>query len=156
MIGFETLFPHGIQQYLVGGILVGLGVALIYRATAITPGASTFLESSLSYVSDIERFQRYVPSRDWRVMFTAGIVLGSGVYALLFQNGIWTTDVQIWRLFVGGILVGIGTRLGRGCTSGHGINGIGSVSRASFINVVTFLGVAIVTALTVQAAGVSP
>ncbi len=150
------LFPHGISRYAIGGILVGLGAAVIYLGTGIIAGASTFLESTLSYVSDAERFQRYSTSRDWRVVFTLGIVGGAAVWAVVYQGGAWTTDVQWWRLFGGGILVGTGTRLGKGCTSGHGVCGVGSVSRTSIINVVTFVVFAIGTALVVQAVGVTP
>ncbi|MEF8814271.1 MAG: YeeE/YedE family protein [Halovenus sp.] len=174
----ETLFPNGISRYAIGGILVGLGTVLIYVGTGIPAGASTFLESTLSYVSAHDRFQQYRPSRDWRVVFTLGIVGGAAIYALTFQSGlvtsglytpgttgtlqdvggvtVWLTDVQPWRLFAGGLLVGIGTRIGKGCTSGHGICGVGSVSRTSLIGVATFLVVAILTATLVAAIGVSP
>ena len=152
----EALFPNGIFQYAVGGLLVGLGVAVIYLGTAITPGASTFLESTLSYFSGLDRFRKYEASRDWRVLFTLGIIGGAGIYAAFFQNGIWTTEVSLWRLFFGGILVGIGTRIGKGCTSGHGINGVGSISKASLLNVAIFVSIAIATALTTQAVGVTP
>ncbi|ARS88482.1 YeeE/YedE family protein [Natrarchaeobaculum aegyptiacum] len=172
------LFPHGISHYAIGGLLVGLGTAVIYLGTGIPAGASTFLESTLSYVSDRSRFQQYRASRDWRVVFTLGIVAGAAVYALTFQSGllssglhqtattgelrdiggitIWLTDVQPWRLFLGGILIGIGTRLGKGCTSGHGVCGVGSASSASFVGVATFLLVAIGVAQLVMALGVSP
>ena len=172
------LFPNGISRYAVGGLLVGLGAAVIYLGTGISAGASTFLESTLSYVSDKSRFQRYVSSRDWRLVFTAGIILGAAVFAATFQSGVvtsslyqpgttgqlyevggvtlWTTDVQPWRLLVGGIFVGIGTRIGKGCTSGHGVCGVGSASKTSIVGVLTFLAVAIVTAQLVAALGVSP
>jgi hypothetical protein len=152
------LFPNGITRYLLGGLLIGVGVAAIYLGTGVIAGASTFLETSLSYVSDLPRFTRakYVSSRDWRVVFTVGIVLGGAVYAVAFQDGIWVTDVHPWRLAVGGVLVGVGTRLGKGCTSGHGICGVGSISNTSLVNVATFVAVAVATALLVQAAGVSP
>ena len=150
------LFPNGVFRYAVGGLLVGLGAAVIYLGTGITAGASTFLESTLSYASNQSRFQRYRPSRDWRVVFTLGIVLGAAVYAVIWQGGAWTTDVQPWRLLVGGVFVGIGTRIGKGCTSGHGVCGVGSASRTSIVGVMTFLVVAIVTAQLVQAIGVSP
>ena len=189
MIPLETLglllgllpadpFPNGIEHYAIGGLLVGLGVAVIYVATGIAAGASTFLESTLSYVSDLSRFDRYRASRDWRVVFTLGIVLGAAVYAVTFQSGvithalhqqattgqlhdvggltIWVTEVQPWRLFLGGILIGIGTRVGKGCTSGHGVCGVGSASSASFVGVATFLLVAIGVAQLVAAVGVSP
>ena len=151
-------FPRGILPYLLGGLLVGLGVASIYLATGITAGASTFLESTLSYVSDVPRFNRftYVQSRSWRLVFTAGIVSGAALYGLVLNPGIWTTDVQWWRLLGGGFLVGVGTRVGKGCTSGHGVCGTGSLSNTSLVNVATFLAVAIGTAQVVQALGVAP
>lgn len=152
------LFPRGVGHYLIGGLLIGLGTVVIYLGTGIIAGASTFLESTLSYVSKRERFQRprFVGSRDWRVAFTLSIVGGAAVYAVVFQGGAWTTDVQPWRLFAGGILVGAGTRLGKGCTSGHGICGVGSMSRTSVVNVATFMAIAIGTAQVVMAAGVTP
>jgi uncharacterized membrane protein YedE/YeeE len=172
------LFPNGISRYAVGGLLVGLGTVVVYVGTGIPAGASTFLESTLSYASGQSRFQQFAASRDWRVVFTAGIILGAAAFAATVQSGVvtsslyepgttgqlyevagvtlWTTDVQPWRLFVGGILVGIGTRLGKGCTSGHGVCGVGSASKTSLVGVLTFLTVAIGTAQVVAALGVSP
>lgn len=157
-VSLTGLFPRGISQYAIGGVLIGLGVSTIYLGTAIAPGASTFFESTLSYVSNIPRFSRkkYLESRDWRIVFTLSMVAGAAVYALLFQQEIWTTDVQWWRLLGGGVLVGVGTRLGKGCTSGHGISGLASLSRTSFVNVTTFIAVAIGAALSMQALGVTP
>lgn len=176
----DTLFPNGISHYAIGGLFIGLGVTVIYLGTGIIAGASTFLETTLSYVSKVERFQqtRFVRSRDWRVIFTGGIVLGAFLYALTFQSGlvtsglqpgatagelrnvggltIWVTDVQPWRLFAGGVLIGVGTRVGKGCTSGHGVCGVGSLSSASIVNVATFMALAIGTALLVQSVGVVP
>ncbi|SEW31442.1 YeeE/YedE family protein [Natrinema salifodinae] len=157
-LALGELFPRGVLLYLLGGLLVGLGAAVIYLATGIIAGASTFLESTLSYVSDVPRFNRftYIQSRGWRFVFTAGIVSGAAAYAVLFQGAVWTTDVQWWRLLGGGFLVGIGTRLGKGCTSGHGVCGVGSLSSTSLVNVATFLAVAVGTAQLVQAVGVAP
>lgn len=157
-VSLAGLFPRGIAQYAIGGVLIGLGVSAIYLGTAITVGASTFFESTLSYVSTVPRFNRekYLASRDWRIVFTLSMVAGGTVYALLFQQGIWTTAISWWRLLAGGILVGIGTRIGKGCTSGHGINGIASLSRTSVVNVMTFMTVAIGTALMIQTLGMTP
>ncbi|MFB6164802.1 MAG: YeeE/YedE family protein [Haloarculaceae archaeon] len=159
VIGAE-LFPNGIASYAIGGAFIGAGSAFIYLTTGIIAGASTFLESTLSYVSGQARFNRgtYLDSRDWRLVFTAGIVLGAAVYALFVRGGAWSapTDVQWWRLFGGGILVGVGTRVGKGCTSGHGVCGVGSMSSTSIVNVATFMAVAIGTAQLVMALGVQP
>jgi uncharacterized membrane protein YedE/YeeE len=151
-------FPDGVVGYAVGGVFIGLGVAAIYFGTGIIAGASTFLESTLSYASRLPRFNRgkYLASRDWRVTFTAGIIIGAAVYALTLGPGGWTTQVQPWRLLAGGFLVGVGTRLGKGCTSGHGVCGVGSVSGTSITNVATFMVVAIGTAQVALALGVSP
>jgi uncharacterized membrane protein YedE/YeeE len=152
------LFPNGVTQYAVGGVLVAAGIGIVYLGTAIIPGNSTFLETTLSYVSDVQRFQKpsYVASRDWRVVFAVSIVIGAAAWGLLLDPGAFTTEVQPWRLFGGGILVGVGTRLGKGCTAGHGVCGLGSVSRTSFVNVALFVGVAIVTATVFTALGVAP
>jgi len=153
-----TLFPNGIAHYALGGVLIGLGVVTIYLATGIIAGASTFLESTLSYVSDLSRFNRakYLRSRDWRLVFTGGIVLGAAAGAVATGDFGFTTEVDAWRLLGGGILVGIGTRLGKGCTSGHGVCGVGSLSGASLTNVATFLLIAIGTAQLLAVAGVTP
>ena len=164
---YAEYFPHGFERYAAGGVLIGVGVAVIYLGTGIIAGASTVLESSLSYVSAQGRFQqaRFVTSRDWRVVFTLGMVLGAMGYWFLLLNPVWEsglaeaawqTEVHWSRLLVGGILVGIGTRLGKGCTSGHGVCGVGSVSTTSFVNVAIFLAIAIGTAQVVLAVGVTP
>jgi len=154
----ETLFPRGISHYLLGGILIGLGTVVIYLGTGIHAGASTFLESTLSYASKLSRFQqpKFIASRDWRVVFTLGIVAGAAAYSLAMGEFGWTTDVQPSRLFLGGILIGIGTRLGKGCTSGHGVCGVGSGSKTSILNVALFMLVAIGVAQLVFAMGVRP
>ncbi|WP_435359882.1 YeeE/YedE family protein [Haloarchaeobius sp. DFWS5] len=146
----ETLFPNGVSHYLLGGLLIGLGTAIIYLGTGIIAGASTFLESTWSYASSLSRFQqfRFTSSRDWRVVFTLGIVLGAFGYTIA-SGGDWVTNhtnVEPWRLLVGGVLVGVGTRVGKGCTSGHGVCGVGSLSETSLVNVATFVVIAIGTA----------
>lgn len=153
---YEALFPEGITRYAVGGLFVGLGAAVIYFGTGIIAGASTFLESTLSYVSDQSRFQRYRYDRDWRIVFTVGIIIGAAIYGVFWQGELWTTDVQPARLLLGGLLVGIGTRIGKGCTSGHGVCGVGSASKTSIVGVMTFLIVAIGTAQLVMELGVKP
>jgi hypothetical protein len=152
------LFPRGVTQYAVGGVLVAGGIGVIYLATAIIPGNSTVLETTLSYVSDVSRFQRpkYLASRDWRLVFAASIVIGAALWGLVLDPGPFVTEVQPWRLLGGGILVGIGTRIGKGCTAGHGVCGLGSASRTSLVNVALFVGVAIATAAVVAALGVTP
>ncbi|GGL64667.1 YeeE/YedE family protein [Halocalculus aciditolerans] len=157
VLTLDQPFPRGVLPYLLGGVLIGLGVSVIYLATGIIAGASTFLETTLSYASGVSRLNqpKYLASRDWRVLFTLGMVGGAAAYTLAFADP-WTTQVQPWRLLGGGVLVGVGTRLGKGCTSGHGVCGIGSLSETSIVNVATFMAFAVGTALLVAAVGVTP
>lgn len=152
----EALFPRGLGQYVLGGALIGLGIAGIYVLTGIVPGSSTYLESTLSHVSSLSRFARYTSSRSWRHLFTLGIVTGALLYAVLVVGDPWRTDVQWYRLLVGGFLVGVGTRVGKGCTTGHGICGLASGSRTSVVNVAVFMAVGILTAILVSMLGVTP
>ncbi|MFB6094495.1 MAG: YeeE/YedE family protein [Halanaeroarchaeum sp.] len=150
------VFPRGLGQYVLGGALIGLGIAGIYVLTGIVPGSSTYLESTLSHVSSLSRFGQYAASRSWRHLFTLGIVAGAGLYAVFVVGEAWRTDVQWYRLLVGGFLVGVGTRVGKGCTTGHGICGVASRSRTSLVNVAVFMAVGILTATLVSAMGVRP
>jgi len=157
-LAIDSLFPRGVEPYLLGGLLVGLGVLIVYATTGFIAGASTVLETSWSYVSTLPRFNRtaFTADRRWHLVFTLGIVSGAALYGLVLEPGAWTTDVQWYRLLIGGFLVGVGTRLGKGCTSGHGVCGVGSASRASLANVATFLVFAVGTAQLVAALGVVP
>ena len=155
----NALFPLGIMPYVIGGILIGIGVSLIFIFTGIRAGASSFFSSTLSYFSSKEYFQRklYTNARVWRIVFTLGLILGAFLFTFTFNNGqFFTTNVQWWRLALGGFLVGFGTRFSRGCTSGHGICGLASFSLSSFLAVITFLIIAIFTAFIVSGLGVIP
>lgn len=152
-----ALLPHGFERYLAGGLLIGLGVALLFIVTGRQGGMSTFFSSAWSWVSGASFFQQPAlrDTRGWRGVYALGVVLGG---AALVLAGVPApgTDLQLWRLIVGGLLVGFGARLGGGCTSGHGICGLASLSKGSLAIVVTFLATAIVTANLVALAGVRP
>lgn len=153
------MFPLGIEPYLVGGLLVGVGVSLIYIMTGLHATQSSFFTTTLSWFSKRKHFQkeRNLQERQWRLFLAIGMVLGALLYTLtLSPEGFWITSVQLWRLALGGLLVGFGTRLSEGCTSGHGISGISSLSLTSVMAVITFIGVAILTANIIQLLGVYP
>lgn len=158
LVTLEGLFPAGVSHYFVGGLLVGLGLSIIYLGTGITAGVTSFFESTLSYVSTIDRFHepQFRATRDWRIVFTVGIIGGAAIYQIVFGTGIFVTEVQWWRLLVGGVLIGIGTRLGKGCTAGHGLCGIGSLAPTSIANVAVFMVMGIGTAIIVASLGVVP
>jgi hypothetical protein len=153
------MFPLGIEPYLVGGIIIGVGVALIYLLTGLHATQSSFFTTTLSWFSKRKKLQKEanIKQRGWRLTLAFGMIIGSLIYTLtLSPTGFWSTTVQLWRIALGGLLVGFGTRLSSGCTSGHGISGLASLSKTSLIAVIVFMGVAIITANFVQILGVLP
>jgi len=153
------MFPLGITSYLIGGIVIGLAVSFVYILTGLHATQSSLFSSTLSYFSKVPFFNRktYLESREWRLYFAAGVMLGALLYTVTISpDGFWSTSVQWWRLILGGFLVGFGTRLSSGCTSGHGISGIASLSTTSLYAVITFIGVGIVVANLMLILGVVP
>ena len=153
------MFPLGIEPYLIGGIIIGISVSLVYLTTGLHATQSSFFTTTLSWFSKRFHFQkeRNIKERNWRVVLATGLIIGALIHTLtLSPTGFWTTSVQLWRLFLGGLLVGFGTRLSQGCTSGHGISGLASKSKPSLYAVIVFMGVAIVTANIVQLLGILP
>jgi len=149
-----SLFPLGWQHYLLGGVLIGAGVALLFVLTGLVGGMSTVFSSTWSLVTQQPFFQqeRFVSSRAWRLVYALGLVLGALVWWLNSGGGSpLTTDLPAWQLLMGGVLVGYGARLGNGCTSGHGICGLGSLQWPSLLAVLTFMATAFLTANLMQA-----
>ena len=149
MTSIATLFPSGWQHYLAGGLLIGAGVALLFVLTGLVGGMSTVFSSSWSWLVQRPFFQqpRFTESRSWRLVYALGLVLGAALWWQLVDGAQpQTTGVAAWQLFVGGLLVGFGARLANGCTSGHGICGLGSLQLPSLWAVLTFMGMAFLTA----------
>ncbi len=150
----NAFFPLGWAHYLAGGGLIGAGVALLFVLTGRVGGMSTVFSSTWSYVSRSAFFQqaRFVDSRAWRLVYALGLVLGAGLWwAWLGPSTALGTGVPVWRLLLGGLLVGYGARLANGCTSGHGICGLGSLQWPSLVAVLTFMATAFITANVVLA-----
>ena len=123
---------------LTGGLLIGLSVALFFilngRMIGISGIASNFL---ISKNNRIENF-----------LFLFGLILGPLIYSLILgQEVIISISSSLILLIIAGALVGFGTRLSSGCTSGHGISGISRFSLRSIIATITFMLVGILTVL---------
>lgn len=147
----ETLFPLGYSHYIGGGFLVGIGIAIPFIFTGLVVGVSSFYASFWSYFHKGWFFQTqwYLKSRSWKWFLVAGLVTGGVLHA--FINGpTMVTDVSWWRLLLGGFLVGVGARMGGGCTSGHAICGLASLEKVSLVATSTFLVIAIIVALLTQ------
>lgn len=149
-----TFFPLGWTHYLIGGLCIGTGVALLFVFTGWVGGMSTVFSSSWSWLVQRPFFQqpRLLDSRVWRLVYAAGLILGAAIWWLGFADGVpQTSSLPVWQLLLGGFLVGYGARLGNGCTSGHGICGLGSMQWPSLLAVLIFMATAFLTAnLTLQ------
>ena len=153
----ETLFPNGVAHYLFGGALIGVAVGLCYFMTGRIAGVSSILSALQSLWSRRPVFrQRWLlEDRVWKSVLVIGLLLGAALSALL-STGWYVTTVQPWRLVLGGFFVGYGTRLARGCTTGHGICGISAAAKPSIVSTITFVGTAVLVANLIKLAGVTP
>lgn len=144
-----SLFPTGWGHYLAGGLLIGAGVSVLFILTGWVGGMSTVFTSTWSWVSHRPFFQqpRFVGTRDWRLVFALGLVVGAAIWWVwMGPAGGLHTDIPLWQLGLGGVLVGFGSRLANGCTSGHGICGLSSLQMPSLLAVLTFMGTGFITA----------
>ena len=123
---------------LTGGMLIGLSVALFFilngRMIGVSGIASNFLISK--------------DKKSENLLFLVGLILGPLIYTFILGGEInILISNSLPLLTVGGILVGFGTKLSSGCTSGHGISGISRFSLRSVIATITFMIVGILTVL---------
>lgn len=148
------IFPLGWAHYLAGGLFIGAGVSLLYVLTGRVGGMSTVYTATWSFVSPARFFRqpRFIDSRAWRLVYATGLVAGAALWWwLLGPDQPLTTGVPTWQLLLGGLLVGYGARRANGCTSGHGICGLGSLQLPSLVAVLTFMATAFITAQLVLA-----
>jgi len=152
----EQWFPNGWRHYLAGGLLIGAAVAFAFVFAGLITGMSTFFSSTWSWISGLPFFRQdhLRASRAWRAALALGLILGGAFFTFTLGGGVLgQTSVPWWRLLAGGLLVGYGTRLGNGCTSGHGICGLASLHLPSLLAVLVFMATAMMTAQLVQALG---
>lgn len=133
---------------LVGGLLIGIAtVAWLWLYGRVT-GISGILGGLV--------LKEPAGDRSWRAWYLAGLIGGVFGYEWLTRHGLpgthFSVDLQAsWPvLLVAGFLVGVGTRLGRGCTSGHGVCGIARLSKRSFVATGTFMLAAFATVFVVR------
>ena len=124
------------QSAFVGGIIIGFAVIIFFIGNGRLAGVSGIVNATL--VSKQNRTDNF--------LFIVGLVLGPIFYAFFTKNNIpflITSTLPI--IIIAGFLVGIGTKIGRGCTSGHGICGISLLSVRSIIATIIFMITAIIT-----------
>ena len=121
-----------------GGILIGLAVVVFFLFNGRLVGISGIAANALTDKNN--RFDN--------VLFLLGLVIGPILYSFFTNNEIKITISNSFiLLIIAGLLVGIGTRISGGCTSGHGISGCGRFSLRSIIATITFMIVGILTVL---------
>ena len=123
---------------LTGGLLIGLSVILFFilngRMVGISGIASDFLISKDNRIDNL--------------LFLIGLILGPLIYSYFTNQKIEISITNsLFFLIGGGVLVGLGTKISGGCTSGHGISGVGRFSLRSIIATITFMIVGILTVL---------
>ncbi|MBT4630518.1 MAG: YeeE/YedE family protein [Deltaproteobacteria bacterium] len=125
MVNGEFVMP------LLGGVLIGVSSGIMLLFNGRTTGISGIFSGLLFKRGNEET---------WRSYFLAGLIFGGFVLQYLnpelFEN---TTGRGLLVLVTSGVLVGIGSKLGRGCTSGHGVCGIGRLSVTSLVATVVFV-----------------
>ena len=126
---------NGIEQEwmmgLAGGLLIGVVVSLNLLTNGWLTGISGYLQAVFRPMED----------RRGKIIFTAGLIAGGLLLLLFYAEALPAPagDTGVLRLAVAGLLVGFGTAMGRGCTSGHGICGVGRLSRRSLTATVLFI-----------------
>lgn len=132
-----------IWDALFGGMLIGCSALILLLAIGKIAGVSGAFSALIK--------QQAWFKLGWQHYFIAGIALGSGIYALVIGIDFEARQgFSLPLLVISGILVGFGTKMANGCTSGHGICGIARLSPRSIIATVTFMLSAIVTVLLVK------
>lgn len=131
---------------LLGGILIGVSVSLMLLWNGRVTGISGIINGALAPVKG---------DTQWRVLFIVGLFLGGIVMGQLnpkvFEN---TVTSEMWTTAAAGLLVGFGTILGSGCTSGHGVCGISRMSPRSLVATIVFMAAGIAAVFIFRKLGV--
>ena len=129
----------------IGGALIGGSAVLLMATLGRVAGISGILGSLLG---------RGEGGFRWQLAFLAGLLLAAGVtYALLPEPFPLRSEFGIGKLVLAGLIVGFGTSLGSGCTSGHGVCGLSRLSGRSLVATITFMVVGVATAVALRQGG---
>ena len=147
-------------HWALGGAAIGLITLTLLYVGNHRLGVSTGFENICSLVVNVPYFRResVLGSNSWRLPLLAGLVIGGFVSALLgggwepfWDLGIFDAEIgwgapgKVLWMFAGGVLIGFGTRLGGGCTSGHGIFGLSNLEFPSLVTTLSFMTAGVVT-----------
>jgi len=127
---------------LLGGLCIGGAAAILLLADGRVAGVSGITGKLFFALKD---------DRLWRALFLIGLIAGAKfAYASVSHAPVPRDHFPVWLLGIAGLLVGYGTSLGSGCTSGHGVCGLGRLSLRSLVATLVFLTTGMVTAVIVR------
>lgn len=126
---------------LLGGMLIGIATAILILFNGRIAGISGILGGLVKPRMD---------DVDWRLAFVLGLLLSSIVWDVFLPTQLPLIETNNTTIIVAGLLVGIGTRFGSGCTSGHGICGLSRASPRSIVATLTFMLVGFITVYIVR------
>ena len=127
-----------------GGLLIGIAVILFFISTGRLAGVSGIVNNTLTN------------TQNWlsNFLFLVGLVLGPSIYVFILNKDIaFSMTSSLPLIIIGGVLVGFGTNIGSGCTSGHGICGISRFSVRSIVATITFMVIAMITVVLLRLLG---
>jgi hypothetical protein len=122
---------------LLGGALIGLAASLLLLGSGRIAGVSGIAAGAL--------FSRDAEGRHWRLAFLAGLLAAGVPFVLFAPEAIGPSPRPTLWLAISGLLVGVGTRLGSGCTSGHGVCGVSRLSPRSLVATALFVAAGMLT-----------
>lgn len=126
---------------LLGGLLIGTSATILLAFNGRIAGISGIINNAISFA----------PGEGWRWLFLIGLLLGGALYEyILAPQPTPVSAIASWAMLLGGFLVGFGTRMSNGCTSGHGVCGLGRLSVRSLVAVLTFLTTAMVMVFVIR------
>ncbi|ATH07164.1 YeeE/YedE family protein [Halobacteriovorax marinus] len=122
---------------LAGGAIIGIGSSVLFLGIGRISGISSIFSHLLN---------DFDPKESWKYLFIVGLLIG-GLFFKIFFPSMFNIELlnSKFEIIIAGLLVGFGTRLGNGCTSGHGVCGISRFSIRSIIATLVFMAAGIVT-----------
>lgn len=130
------------SRALAGGALIGASAAVLLAFNGRIAGISGIVSGLLSANKG---------DTQWRATFVGGLLLGGVALALLAPSALGASPVSLPMIALAGALVGVGTSLGNGCTSGHGVCGVARLSPRSIVATLTFITTGAVTVVLTRA-----
>ena len=121
---------------IVGGVLIGISSTLLLLMIGRIAGISGIVWNA---------FTNDAADRSWRWFFIVGLVLGTWLFHFLSGNPYPVVNDNMLLAGAAGLIVGIGTKISNGCTSGHGVCGLGRLSMRSLVATITFMLTAAIT-----------